>query len=108
MNKCADDDAKRVEKELNRTFEDLLQRAAKIPAALAKIRAAQAAWMAYRDAHIQAMFAADNKQAVYGTVYPMCAQMLRDRLALERMKELKAMMSRPDAGSVCSGDRYVP
>lgn len=108
LNECAAAERRGAEEELNKAYELLLARAgAKDSAAARKIRAAQEAWMAYRDAQIEAMFAAGQKQTAYGSVYPMCVQQLRARWAAERTKELRAMMSRPEEGDVCCGDRYT-
>ena len=63
MNECAAADARRAEEELDRTYGELLARAtATNGAAVPKIKAAQAAWLAYRDAQIEATFADDRKQ----------------------------------------------
>ena len=54
--------------------------AASPPEAAAKIKTAQRAWIAYRDAYMGAMYPAKDKQAEYGSIYPMEADLLRAKL----------------------------
>jgi uncharacterized protein YecT (DUF1311 family) len=105
VNKCAEDEFKRADEEMNRTYENLLARAAKNPVAVKKIKAAQAAWIVFREAHLEAIFPAENKPAAYGAVQPMCASLLRAELARDRMKVLESMI-KPEEGDVCGGQRY--
>src|SRR5260370_34152192 len=55
MNACAGDEAARVDAELNDVYRKLLSKAASPPEAAAKIKAAERAWIAYRDAYMDAM-----------------------------------------------------
>jgi uncharacterized protein YecT (DUF1311 family) len=105
MNRCADDEARRADEAMNRAYESLLAKAAKHPVAAKKIKAAQTAWLAFRDAHLDAIFPAEDKQKAYGTIQPMCASLLRADLAQERTKVLEAMAN-PEEGDVCCGQRY--
>lgn len=105
INKCADDEFKRADEEMNRAYENLLAKAARNPVAVRKIKAAQKAWLAFREAHLDAMFPAEDKAAAYGVVQPMCASMLRAELARDRTKVLETMAN-PEEGDVCGGQRY--
>ena len=49
MTSCAGAEAKRVDAKLNSSYRTLLARVASQPEALAKIKAAERAWIAYRD-----------------------------------------------------------
>lgn len=69
INQCAGDEFKRADGELNRVYQALLQARRNDPSATSKTRAAQRAWIAFRDAHMQEAFPAANKQA-YGSMYP--------------------------------------
>lgn len=85
MNQCAVAEFRRAEEEMSGALRELLARAAAArPAAVPKIKAAQASWGAYVEAQIDAMYAAEEKQEHYGTVYPMCVQMLRTKLIAQR------------------------
>jgi len=69
MTVCASAEAKRVDDELNRVYKLLLSKVRGNPVATAKIRAAQRAWVAYRDTYIEAMYPAKDKQAEYGSMF---------------------------------------
>jgi uncharacterized protein YecT (DUF1311 family) len=56
MTACASDEAARVDAKLNTTYRALLAKVASQPEALAKIKAAERAWIAYRDAYIEATY----------------------------------------------------
>jgi uncharacterized protein YecT (DUF1311 family) len=55
MNACANQEAARVDAELHDVYRKLLLQAASQPEAVAKIRTAERAWIAYRDTYIEAM-----------------------------------------------------
>ena len=56
-----------------------------------KIRAAEKAWIVYRDAFMEAMYPAKNKQVEYGSVYPMEANDLLAELARRHIVDLKEL-----------------
>jgi uncharacterized protein YecT (DUF1311 family) len=66
LNACAADEAKRVDVELNRVYRELVAKRKDDPAALAKLKKCEKAWIAYRDAYIEAMYPAADKPAEYG------------------------------------------
>ncbi len=81
MNACAREKAARVDAELNEVYHKLLSQAASQPEAPAKIKTAERAWVAYRDAYMDTMYPAKNKQADYGSIYPMEADLIRCKTA---------------------------
>jgi uncharacterized protein YecT (DUF1311 family) len=52
LNECGSNDYKLADDELNATYQELLKKTAADPTAVAKIREAQRAWVAYRSAQI--------------------------------------------------------
>ena len=56
MTSCASAEANRVDAKLNSTYRALLAKVASQPEAVAKIKAAERAWVAYRDAYIEASY----------------------------------------------------
>jgi uncharacterized protein YecT (DUF1311 family) len=92
MNACANDEAARVDAELNEVYQELISRVASQPEATAKIKAAEGAWIAYRDAYMDAMYPAKNKQAEYGSIYPMEADLLRAKLTQRQVTALKELL----------------
>lgn len=92
MNACANQEATRVDAELNSVYAKLLSKAASETEAAAKIKVAERAWIAYRDAYINAMYPAKDKQAEYGSVYPMEVDLLRAKLTEQHVAALKDLM----------------
>ncbi len=92
MNACASEEARRADAELNDIFQKLLSAAANQPASVKKIRAAERAWIAYRDAHISAMYPAKDKHATYGSMFPMEVDLLRAKLTQQQIGALKDLL----------------
>lgn len=79
MNACASDEAARADAQLNDVYRILLQKTADVTAR-EKIRLAERAWIAYRDAYVDAMYPKEDKQADYGSIYPMEVALLSAKL----------------------------
>jgi uncharacterized protein YecT (DUF1311 family) len=92
MNACAKDEAARVDAELNDIYRTLLTKTSSEPEAVAKIKAAERAWIAYRDAYLDAMYPAENKQAEYGSVYPMEVDLLRAQLTRQHVAAVSQLL----------------
>jgi uncharacterized protein YecT (DUF1311 family) len=92
MNRCAGEEVTRVESELNGVYHKLLLAAASEPGAVAKIKSAENAWIAYRNAYEEAMYPAEDKQAEYGSRYPMDADFLRAELTRRQIPALKELL----------------
>ena len=86
MNLCARDEATRVDDELNFTYTKMLT--ARDANAAAKLKSMQRAWLTYRDAYVEAMYPAADKQAEYGTMYPMELNLLRATLTRHQIDAL--------------------
>jgi len=93
MNACAGKEAERVDAELYRVYGELLAKAAAEPQALAKIKAAEKAWIAYRDAYMDAMYPAKDKAIEYGSEYPMEAELLRAKLTQRQVTALRELLA---------------
>ncbi|MDR3734293.1 MAG: lysozyme inhibitor LprI family protein [Acidobacteriaceae bacterium] len=100
MNYCAAEDTKRSDQELNRVYQQLLAKVKTDVLATNKIKMAERAWVAYRDAEIDAMWPLGNAME-YGSVNPMCVYMYRKDLIDARIKQLKFMLS-SESGDVCA------
>src|ERR1700680_1367615 len=92
MNSCANEEAARVDSELNSVYRKLLSQTASQPGATAKIKSAEKAWIAYRDAYIEAMYPSNDKLAEYGSVYPMEVELLRAKLTNRHVKAMKELL----------------
>lgn len=88
INACAGEDLKRAEGEQARVYQQLLAKLQRDPVARRKVEAAQRAWIAFRDAHLEELFPQEDK-SFYGSVYPMsfalaCAEVTRQRTTMLR------------------------
>ena len=92
MNVCANEEAARVEAELSETYHRLLSMAANQPEAADKIKASEGAWIAYRDAYMEAMYPARDKQGEYGSIYPMEFDLRRAKLAQQHVAALRDLI----------------
>lgn len=92
LHACANEEAARVDADLNVTYAKLLSKAESQPEAIAKIKAAERAWIAYRDAYINAMYPAKDKQAEYGSSYPMEVDLLRAKLTQHQVAALMDLL----------------
>src|SRR5712692_4127340 len=92
MNTCANEEGTRVDAELNRIYAQLMSKAEGDPAGAAKIQTVERACIAYRDAYIDAMYPAKDKQAEYGSVYQMEVDLLRVKLTRQQIAALKELL----------------
>jgi len=98
MNACASDEAARADKQLNDVYRTLLQKTTDATAAT-KIRVAEREWIAFRDAYIDATYPAQNKQAEYGSVYPMQVDLLRAKLTRIQIAALQDLSQQADGAT---------
>jgi len=88
---------------LNATYAKILKEYGKDAEFISKLKAAQRAWLAFRDAELEALFPKPDKQAEYGSVYPMCRCMQLQELTQERTKNLQLWLKGIPEGDVCAG-----
>lgn len=100
MNECAAQEQKQADAELNQTYQQVLTKYANDPQRLDPIKNAETAWLAFRDAEIEALFPEDRRPE-RGSVYPMCRAMKLARLTQERTKALKELLE-SNEGDVCA------
>jgi uncharacterized protein YecT (DUF1311 family) len=92
LNSCAKQELTLVERQMDEAYRELLSTTRDDTAAQAKIKAAQTAWVAYRDAFLEAMWPARDKQAEYGTAYPMQYGEVRLRLTRQQLVALRSLI----------------
>lgn len=103
QNQDACTDYKSADQALNATYTRVLKDYGKNTQFVAKMRASQRAWLAFRDADLDAMFPAPDKQSEYGSVYPVCrCGVLKDLTEL-RTGQLKVWLDGIPEGDVCGG-----
>jgi uncharacterized protein YecT (DUF1311 family) len=105
MNRVALAEYQAVDAELNRVYARIIKEYAGESAFLHKLRAAQRAWIAFRDAHVEALFPAAGKERIYGSIYPTCRYQALTTLTRERAKELLVWIEGVDETDACRGSR---
>jgi uncharacterized protein YecT (DUF1311 family) len=98
-------DYKKADAEMNSIYRKVLAENKKDRLFVQKMRAAQRAWVAFRDAHLESLYPATDKRAAYGSVHPMCHCMELQTLTDERAKVLKVWLDGvgESEGDVCAG-----
>ena len=107
MNQGACAQYKKADQALNATYAKVLKDYAKDPLFLAKLKQAQRAWIAFRDAHLAARFPKADKPAEYGSAYPTCRCAVLIELTEQREKELKVWTDGIPEGDVCNGSGKI-
>jgi len=92
MNHCASDEGLRVEAQLNDIYQKLLVAAREDPGAVEAIMSAQKAWIDFRDAYMDAMYPAKDKQAAYGSIFPLEFNLHRAQLTQQQIEALKELL----------------
>lgn len=93
MNACARDDYEAADAALNATWKQLIAALEGQDAALREARAAQRAWIKFRDAEVSAHFPLDegeDPRMLYGSMYPMSFNGLMTTLTRQRTEQLRA------------------
>ncbi len=91
--------------ELNRVYQQILQAHRADAEFVVSFRAAQRAWIVFRDAHVHALYPALDKSRAYGSVYPLCRWQVLTELTIARTKQLQAWTEPPAEGDTCAGSR---
>jgi uncharacterized protein YecT (DUF1311 family) len=94
--------AKAADAELNRVYKELVARTAKDAKLGDRLKTAQRAWVAFRDAQLTLLYPGDDPGQ--GSVAPMCACGVSQELTLDRTKQLQRMLA-GEEGDVCSWQR---
>src|SRR5262245_27080495 len=106
MNIDAGKDYQKADAELNRVYKKIFAEYKGDPKFLAKLRVSQTAWIAFRDAEMNALFPSTNIDD-YGSVYPMCHSTWMAKLTSQRTKELQRWLDGVQEGDVCCGSIKV-
>jgi uncharacterized protein YecT (DUF1311 family) len=102
LNKEACGKLQKADEELNQTYNKIIRVYKDDTEFIEKLRAAQRAWIAFKDAHIASIFP-KSRQGDYGSVKPMCACEILAAFTSERTKVLNQWLTGVEEGEVCSG-----
>ena len=107
LNLCAATVFKKADQELNELYRKIVTEYADDRKFIEKFKAAQRAWLKFRDAEMDALFPHNDEERYYGSVYPMCSDAWLTTLTQERIAQLKKWSNKVEEGDVCSGSIKV-
>lgn len=107
LERDSDSNFQAADRELNQVYSQVLRKYAKDPVFIAKLKAAQRAWLAFREAEVAAHYPDANPTAAYGSVYPACVDDLETELTMKRIEELKLWRDGTQEGDVCAGSVHI-
>jgi uncharacterized protein YecT (DUF1311 family) len=91
-----------ADKELNQTYNKVLNEYKTDTSFIKNLKKAQRLWIQLRDAEMQVKFP-ERETRNYGSVLPMCWSLYYEELTRERLKILKEWLNGTEEGDVCSG-----
>lgn len=96
MNVCALEAFEEADRKLNDTYQALIRKERGKPVHVAKLREAQKAWIAFRDAEIAANFACEENDLRYcfGSMYGMSLNYFKKKLTDERRIRLQQILDK--------------
>jgi len=103
MNASESNNYKIADKELNSVYNQILTDYKDNVAFIMKLKASQLQWIKFRDTEVEMKFPEADKQASYGTMFPMCQTGYLALLTKERTKKLKEWLKPRAHGEGCSG-----
>jgi len=96
-------DYTRADQELNSVYREVLRSYADDPAFVKKLKAAQRAWLAFRDAELAALYPRAQEPGYYGSIYPACFATAKADLTKRRTEDLRRWLDGVAEGDVCAG-----
>ncbi len=96
-------DLAKADGEMTRIYSQIIKEYAHDKEFIEKMKTAQRAWIRFRDAHLEALYPAKDKQSEYGSSYPSCYAMGILQLTRERIDHLMLWKEGVDEGNVCAG-----
>ena len=106
LNVEACDKYNKADAELNKVYKQIQSEYKTETLFLQKLKKAQNAWVAFRDAQLEAKFPfkpKENPTQLYGSVYPMCRCLVLEEITQKRVEELKVWIDGIEEGDVCTG-----
>jgi uncharacterized protein YecT (DUF1311 family) len=97
MNACFCSEFKKTDAELNQVYQQVMAKYKADAAAIKRIKTAQIAWLAFRDANLESSFPADNHFSAAG----MCVCNLKAEMTAQRLTQLQGILN-PSEGDTCT------
>lgn len=92
---------KKADKELGIVYKKILTKYAKNTSFIKALRESERLWIKFRLAEINMRFPGDTGN--YGSVYPMCVNLVAEEITKNRTKQLKRWLNPVNDGDVCNG-----
>ena len=105
--RCAQLDLAQAKQEMGDAYNEVLKRYGADTAFIAKLKASQAAWSAYFDAEMAALYPDPRGVAAYGSSYPSCNAGAAAYLIERRTQELRRWLEGAEEGDVCAGSIHT-
>lgn len=108
MTRCAAQDMDAAEARMGLLYAIVLDKFRQDPETLRKIRSAQEAWLAFRQAHVAAIFpkaGTPEARSEYGSSFGMCLGLESAKLTGARIAQLREWAEGIEEGDVCAGSR---
>jgi uncharacterized protein YecT (DUF1311 family) len=103
INHCGSLDFQSADKELNAVYTAVLEQHKTNTKFLEKLKAAQRAWLKWRDAEMEAVYPEKDDPSYYGSSFPACWNTQLSNLTQERTRQLQKWLDGVEEGDVCSG-----
>jgi uncharacterized protein YecT (DUF1311 family) len=105
MNECTRDIFLAADAELNRVYQRILREYEDDAVFIEKLRKAQRAWLAFRDAELEALYPHLEEDALahYGSVWPVCINLVLEEMTMNRVADLRRWLEGVKEGEVCAG-----
>lgn len=102
MNQQANDSYRKVDKELNDIYKQILVEYKADTAFIKNLKASQRIWITLRDAELKVKYP-EREPGYYGSIHPGCVASYLEELTNERIIKLKVWIDGLKEGDACSG-----
>jgi len=99
--------SRRADDELNRAYQLVLTKYSADALFIEKLRGAQRAWLAFRDAHVESRFPARDPLRAYESAFGMCRCEELEELTRQRTDQLLDWVRGREEGDVCAGSIQI-
>jgi uncharacterized protein YecT (DUF1311 family) len=94
LNACARDAFEEADRKLNETYQALIRKESANKVFIARLRQSQKAWILFRDAELEAIFACESQyeNQCWGSMYPLDFLGHKKRLTDDRRSQLQLLL----------------
>ena len=102
MNQQANDSYRKVNKELNEIYKQILTEYKTDTVFIKNLKSSQRIWITFRDAELKVKYP-ERETEYYGSIHPVCVANYLEKLTRERINTLKVWITGIEEGDCCSG-----